>query len=94
MKKYEAYKDIRKQALIFGLPLGFFILQIVSILIGFFVLFTAFSLLTIIGLVIFWVGLYAVLGYLTKNPSLFNFSKIFPNIITNKSQNTFNYEED
>jgi len=43
MKKFEVYKNIRKRAVIFGLPISLFALMMVSILVSLLVIIFSFS---------------------------------------------------
>ncbi|MDO7173192.1 hypothetical protein [Mariniflexile sp. AS56] len=92
MKKYEVYKNIRKRAVIFGLPISLFALMLVSILASLLVIIFSFSFGVIIGILIFNATLYVALTRITNNPQLFQMAKAFPRIISNKRNSGFNYE--
>jgi type IV secretory pathway VirB3-like protein len=94
MKKFEVYKNIRKQAVIFGLPISLFALMMVAILASLLVIIFSFSFGMIIGILIFNATLYVALTHLTKNPQLFQMSKALPRIISNKRNSGFYYEQD
>ena len=94
MKKYEVYKNIRKQAVIFGLPISLFALMMVSILASLLIIIFSFSFVMIIGIFIFNAALYVALTRITNNPQLFQMAKTFPQIISNKRNSGFDYEED
>ncbi|WP_323028457.1 hypothetical protein [Gelidibacter japonicus] len=92
MKKFEVYMNIRKQAVIFGLPISLFALMMVSILASLLVIIFSFSFGIIIGVLIFNAALYVALIRITNHPQLFQITKVFPKIISNKKNTSFNYE--
>ncbi|MBA6153083.1 hypothetical protein [Gelidibacter maritimus] len=94
MKKFEIYKNIRKRAVIFGLPISLFALMMVSIIASLLIIIFSFSFMLIIGILIFNATLYVALSKLTHNPQLFQIVKAFPRIISNKKNSGFDYEED
>ena len=94
MKRYEVYKNIRKRAVIFGLPISLFALMMVSILASLMVIIFSFSFVIIIGVFIFNAALYVALTRITNNPQLFQMAKAFPKIISNKRNSGFDYEQD
>lgn len=94
MKRYEIYKNIRKQAVIFGLPIALFALMMISILASLLVIIFSFSFGLIIGILIFNTALYVALTRITNNPQLFQIAKTFPRIISNKRNSRFDYEQD
>lgn len=94
MKKFEIYKNIRKKAVIFGLPISLFALMMLSILGSLMVIIFSFSFVMIIGILIFNAVLYIVLTRITNNPQLFQMTNAFPKIISNKKNSGFNYEQD
>ena len=94
MKKYEVYKNIRKRAVIFGLPISLFALMMVSILVSLLIIIFSFSFVMIIGILIFNAALYVALTRITNDPQLFQMAKAFPQIISNKRNSGFDYEED
>jgi type IV secretory pathway VirB3-like protein len=94
MKRYEVYKNIRKQAVIFGLPISLFALMMVSILASLMIIIFSFSFVMIIGILIFNAALYVVLTHITNNSQLFQMGKAFPQIISNKKHSGFDYEKD
>jgi hypothetical protein len=94
MKQYEPYRNMRKKAVIFGLPLSLFALMMISIVASLLVIIFSFSFGIIIGVIVLNMGLYIALIRVTNNPQLFHFSKPFPQIISNKKPTLFNYEED
>ena len=94
MKRYEVYKNIRKRAVIFGLPISLFALMMASILGSLLVIIFSFSFGIIIGILIFNAALYVALTRITNNPQLFQMAKVFPQIISNKRHSGFDYEKD
>ena len=94
MKRYEVYKNIRKRAVIFGLPISLFALMMVSILASLLIIIFSFSFAMIIGILIFNAALYVALTRITNDPQLFQMAKAFPQIISNKRNSGFDYEED
>jgi type IV secretory pathway VirB3-like protein len=92
MKRFEVYKNIRKQAVIFGLPISLFALMMMSILASLMVIIFSFSFGMIIGIFIFNAVLYVALTRITNNPQLFQMEKVFPEIISNKRNTGFDYE--
>lgn len=93
MKKFEIYKNIRKRAVIFGLPISLFALMMVSIIASLLIIIFSFSFIMIIGILIFNATLYVALSKLTHNPQHFQIAKAFPRIISNKKISGFDYEQ-
>lgn len=94
MRRYEVYKNIRKRAVIFGLPISLFALMMVSVIASLLIIIFSFSFMMIIGILIFNAALYVALSKLTHNPQLFQMAKAFPRIISNKKTSGFDYEQD
>lgn len=94
MKKFEIYKNIRKRAVIFGLPISLFALMMVAILASLLVIIFSFSFGIIISVLVFNASLYVGLTRITHNPHLFQLAKAFPKIISNKRNSGFDYEQD
>ncbi|MCK0123883.1 hypothetical protein MWU76_05690 [Gelidibacter sp. F2691] len=94
MKKFEIYKNIRKRAVIFGLPISLFALMMVSIIASLLIIIFSFSFMLIIGILVFNATLYVALSKTTHNPQLFQIAKAFPRIISNKKTSGFDYEQD
>jgi type IV secretory pathway VirB3-like protein len=94
MKKFEVYKNIRKQAVIFGLPISLFALMMVAILASLLVVIFSFSFTVIITVFIINAALYIALTRISNNPQLLQITKVFPNIISNKRNSGLGYEED
>ena len=94
MKKFEVYKNIRKRAVIFGLPISLFALMMVSVLASLLIIIFSFSFAMIMGVLIWNAALYVALTRINNNPQLFQMAKAFPRIISNKRNSGFNYEQD
>lgn len=94
MKRFEVYKNIRKRAVIFGLPVSLFALMMISIVVSLLVIIFSFSFSIIIGMLVFNAGLYIALLRITSNPLFFQIAKVFPKIISNKKSSQLDYEED
>ncbi|AYN66486.1 hypothetical protein D1013_03355 [Euzebyella marina] len=92
MKKFEVYRNMRKRAVIFGLPISLFALMMVSILASLLIIIFSFSFGIIIGLMVFNGGLYIALTRIANNPQLFQMGNPFPKIISNKRNSGFEYE--
>jgi len=94
MKRFEVYRNIRKQAMIFGLPISLFAVMMIAIVASLLVIIFSFSFALIIGILIFNAALYITLIRITNRPLLFQLSKVFPNSISNKKSSVLDYEED
>jgi len=92
VKKFEVYRNMRKRAVIFGLPISLFALMMVSILASLLIIIFSFSFGIIIGLMVFNGGLYIALTRIANNPQLFQMGNPFPKIISNKRNSGFEYE--
>ncbi|MCM4168421.1 hypothetical protein DHD08_12090 [Arenibacter sp. H213] len=94
MKKFEVYRNIRKRAMIFGLPISLFALQILSIVGSLMVIIFSFSLSISIIVFVFNTLLYVFLTRITIKPIPFLLFGTFPKIISNKKSTSLNYGED
>jgi len=84
MKQYNVYRDIRKHAMIMGLPVSLFALQMLSIIGSLMGIIFSFSF-RVVFLALLWnVVLYGILTQITKNPRLFHFKSTLPQNISNK----------
>ncbi|WP_203296569.1 hypothetical protein [Luteirhabdus pelagi] len=92
MKRYEVYRNMRKRAVIFGLPISLFALMMVSILASLLIIIFSFSFLVIIGLMVFNGGLFIALIRIANNPQLFQLANPFPRIISSKRYSSIDYE--
>ncbi|MGO3181260.1 MAG: hypothetical protein ACTIJ9_15200 [Aequorivita sp.] len=94
MRTFEVYKNIRKRAVIFGLPISLFAVMMIAILASLLVIIFSFSFGMIIGVLIINAALYIVLTRINNNPQIFQMAKAFPRIISNKRNSGFDYEQD
>lgn len=94
MKRFEVYKNIRKRAMIFGLPVSLFALMMIAIVASLLVIIFSFSFGLILGVLIFNILLYIALTRIAYNPQLFQMARVFPRIISNKKSSALDYEED
>lgn len=92
MKRYEVYRNIRKKALIYGLPIAFFALMMLFILGSLLVIIFSFSIGMIVLVVSLNLVLYFLLITITTNPQLLNFRSVFPQMISNKNSTGLSYE--
>lgn len=94
MKKYEPYKNIRKQAVIFGLTLPLFALFMVAIIASLLVVIFSFSLGVILVGAFFNLSLYITLLRINRFLEVFQMISVFPVILSNKRNSGINYEKD
>ncbi len=94
MKKFEVYRNIRKRAVIWGLPISLFALLMIAVVGSLLVIIFSFSFTVVITVFVLNAGLYVSLTRLAANPQLFQFSRIFPKIITVKKSSHLHYEQD
>lgn len=93
MKGYQVYRNIRKRALIFGLPVSLFALQMMGVIGSLLVVIFSFSFALVLGAIVLNITLYVVLLKLTLQPHLLHFAKVFPAAISNKKTTAINYED-
>ncbi|WP_088341722.1 hypothetical protein [Robiginitalea sediminis] len=94
MKTYPIYRSIRKRALIFGLPVSLFALQMVAVIGSLLVIIFSFSLGVILGGLLVNLGLYAGLLRFNRNPQLVTLQKVYPESISNQQSTGLCYERD
>jgi len=94
MKRFEVYRNIRKRALIWGLPISLFALMMVAIIASLLVIIFSFSFAVVIGVFILNAGLYISLTRIANIPRRFELTSVFPKNITNKKSSLFNYDQD
>ena len=92
MNGYKIYRNIRKRALIFGLPLPLFALQMLGVIGSLLVVIFSFSLFLVMGVIAVNLLLYVILLKLTHQPQLLHLAKVFPSAISNKKTTLLNYE--
>lgn len=93
MKRFEVYRNIRKKALIYGLPIGFFAVMMLSIIGSLLVIIFSFSLGLIISVAVLNLSLYFFLTRLTGNPELLRYQQVIPKMISNKKISGISYED-
>ncbi|AUS07339.1 hypothetical protein C1A40_12760 [Tamlana carrageenivorans] len=94
MKTYEVYKNIRKSAVIMGLPIAMFALMMTLVIVSLLVIIFSFSFFIVVGAIVLNITVYISLIQLVKNPALLHFKKVFPRTISNKKVTGLNYEND
>ena len=92
MKRFGVYKNIRKRAVILGLPISLFALMMTSVIGSLLFIIFSFSFSIIIMVLVINAALYFVLANLIRNPALLHFQKVFPSTISNKKESQLNYE--
>lgn len=92
MKRYEIYRNIRKRALIYGLPVGLFALMMLCVIGSLLVVIFSFSLPMILGAVVANLSCYFILNKITREPGMIHFQKVFPRHISNKKSSGLSYE--
>lgn len=92
MKKFEVYRNIRQQAMIFGLPISLFAIMMICIIASLLVIIFSFSVGMIVGVVILNTSLYIGLTRFAHKTHFLQFSKVFPGIISNKKVTILDYE--
>ena len=93
MKGYRVYRDIRRRALIYGLPVSLFALQMLGVIGSLLAVIFSFGLFLVIGAVAVNLTLYFVLLKLAQRPNLVCFTKVFPSAISNKKTTALHYED-
>ena len=93
MKRFIPYKNIRKQAMILGLPLAFFALQMISVIASLLIIIFSFSLVAIVMVFLWNLILYGLLSKLSKKSELVQFQSVFPRYISNKKHSQLYYED-
>ena len=92
MKRFEVYKNIRKRAMIFGLPISLFAIMMTAVVASLMVIIFSFSFPMIIGVFVFNAALYTALTRITNHSQLFQLTRVFPKIISNKKTTVLDYE--
>ena len=93
MKTFEVYKNIRKQAVIMGLPIALFALMMTVVIGSLLFIIFSFGFPVIIAVFVFNLMLYMVLTHFARYPSLLHFKKVFPQTISNKKLSAFHDED-
>tara|TARA_E500000318_G_scaffold111941_2_gene132807 strand:- start:5138 stop:5416 length:279 start_codon:yes stop_codon:yes gene_type:complete len=84
MKKYNVYRNIRKRAIIFGLPVSLFALLMVAVIGSLLITIFSFSFSVIVALLLFNVLLYGALIQWVNKPFHIKVGHTFPSVISNK----------
>ena len=84
MKQYSVYRNIRVRALIFGLPVAFFALQMMAVVGSLIAVIFSFNLILLIVMGIGNMVLYGILLKLTQAPGMLQLWVRFPHSISNK----------
>lgn len=93
MRSFQIYRNIRKRALIFGLPVSLFALQIAVVIGSLLVVIFSFSLLLVMAAIAINLMLYVLLLKLTHQPHILHIQKVFPTAISNKKTTVLHYED-
>ncbi|WP_345006295.1 hypothetical protein [Snuella lapsa] len=93
MKQFEVYRNIRKRAMVMGLPVSSFAIMMMSVIGSLLFIIFSFSLKVIISVFLVNGKLYIALTHLAKHPALLHFKKVFPKTISNKKVSPINYED-
>ncbi|MBW8242554.1 hypothetical protein K1F50_07045 [Muricauda oceani] len=94
MKQYSIYSNIRVRALIFGLPVDFFALQMMAIVGSLMAIIFSFSLMLLIGVGFVNAVLYGVLLKLAQAPGMLQIGVRFPHSISNKKITPYEYYDE
>jgi len=92
MKQFKVYKDIRKQAMIMGLPIALFALMMTSVLVSLLVIIFSFKILIVLLVVGLNLGLYITLTHMAKGHLKWQLKSTFPKLISVKQVNATSYE--
>lgn len=84
MKQYAIYRNIRRRALIFGLPVAFFALQMLLVIGSLMAVIFSFNLVLLFGATVANGILYGFLLRWAQQPEKLQIGTVFPNIISNK----------
>ena len=93
MKSYGVYRNIRKRALLYGLPISLFALQMLGVIGSLLAVIFSFSFFLIISALAINLALYSVLLKMAHRPQILNFAKVFPSAISNKKTSALHYED-
>lgn len=94
MKSYKVYRNIRKRAVIFGLPVSLFAVQMCALIGSLLIVIFSFSMLTILVALVFNVLLYVCLTRLKSLMQFLQFGSAFPNLISTKQNTGLSYDHD
>jgi hypothetical protein len=93
MRTFQIYRNIRKRALIFGLPVSLFALQMAAVIGSLLVVIFSFSLLLVMAAIAINLMLYIMLLKLTHQQHILHIQKVFPTAISNKKTTVLHYED-
>lgn len=93
MKCFAVYRNIRKRALIFGLPVALFALQMVGVIGALLIIIFSFSFLLLLAAAALNAALYVFLLKLTHQPHWVQVGKVFPHSVSHKKTTAFTYED-
>ncbi len=91
MRSYQVYRNIRKGAVIWGLPISLFALLMASVICSLLVIIFSFSLLTVLGLFLWNGGLFVGLVKWRQSNRSFQLGTPFPKNINNKQVKILHY---
>ncbi|WP_293294593.1 hypothetical protein [Allomuricauda sp.] len=91
MKQYSVYRNIRVRALIFGLPVAFFALQMMAVVGSLIAVIFSFNLILLIAVGLGNTVLYGILLKLVQEPRLLQIGVRFPHSITNKKITSYEH---
>ena len=94
MKQYSVYRNIRVRALIFGLPVAFFALQMMAVVGSLIAVIFSFNLILLILMGIGNTVLYGTLLKLVQEPRLLQIGVSFPQLISNKKIASYEYYDE
>lgn len=92
MKKYEVYRNIRQQALLFGLPVSLFAIQLIALVGSLLTIIFSFGFVLILAVGIGNTVLYLILIRMVHHPLAFTFTSVFPQRISAKQSTNLSYE--
>jgi len=93
MKRYQIYRNIRKRALIFGLPVPLFALQMAVVICSLLLVIFSFNFVMVVCAIGVNLTFYVLLLKLTHQPHLLHLQTIFPMAISNKKTTALDYED-
>lgn len=91
MKQYNVYRNIRVRALIFGLPVAFFALQMMAVVGSLIAVIFSFNLILLIAVGLGNTVLYGILLKLSQEPRLLQIGVSFPQLVSNKKITPYEY---
>tara|TARA_B100000949_G_scaffold165196_1_gene145696 strand:- start:295 stop:585 length:291 start_codon:yes stop_codon:yes gene_type:complete len=91
MKQYEVYRNIRVRALIFGLSVPFFALQMMAVVGSLMAVIFSFNLILLFVAAMSNVVLYGMLLRLVQRPRLLQWGIRFPHIVSNKKMTSYDF---